>query len=62
MHSPRTSGGRGVSFGKIYSRDGKLVATTAQEGVLRLSAKEQEIYKRNISADAEREKPETSRL
>jgi hypothetical protein len=51
-----------VSFGKIYSRDGKLVATTAQEGVLRLSAKEQEIYKRNISADAEREKPETSRL
>ncbi|KAI8091922.1 HotDog domain-containing protein [Thamnidium elegans] len=41
MHSPRSSGGRGVAFGRIYSRDGVLVATTAQEGILRLSKKEQ---------------------
>ncbi|KAI8876946.1 Thioesterase/thiol ester dehydrase-isomerase [Backusella circina FSU 941] len=53
MHSPRTSGGRGVAFGRIYSRDGRLVATTAQEGVLRLSAEEQEVYKRKISVDPE---------
>lgn len=42
MHSPRTSGGRGMAFGRIYSKDGTLVATTAQEGILRLSKREQE--------------------
>jgi acyl-CoA thioesterase II len=42
MHSPRTSGGRGMAFGRIYSRDGTLIATTAQEGILRLSKREQE--------------------
>lgn len=41
MHSPRSSGGRGIAFGRIYSRDGVLVATTAQEGILRLSKREQ---------------------
>lgn len=41
MHSPRTGGGRGVAFGRIYSKDGLLVATTAQEGILRLSKREQ---------------------
>lgn len=41
MHSPRTGGGRGVAFGRIYSRDGVLVATTAQEGILRSSKREQ---------------------
>jgi acyl-CoA thioesterase len=28
--------GRGLSHGYVYSRDGRLVVTTAQEGVLRL--------------------------
>jgi acyl-CoA thioesterase len=49
MHSPRTSGGRGMAFGRIYSRDGTLIATTAQEGILRLTKVEQEkINKRLI--------------
>ncbi|KAI8341914.1 HotDog domain-containing protein [Chlamydoabsidia padenii] len=42
MHSPCSSDGRGTAFGRIYSRDGTLVATTAQEGIIRLSKKEQE--------------------
>ncbi|KAG0749572.1 hypothetical protein G6F57_001608 [Rhizopus arrhizus] len=41
-YSPRTNSGRGFAFGHIYSQDGSLVATTAQEGVIRLSKKEQE--------------------
>lgn len=35
MHSPRAAGSRGLSFGRIYTRDGRLVATTAQEGLVR---------------------------
>ncbi len=35
MKSPNASGGRGLSFGSIYTQDGKLVATTAQEGLIR---------------------------
>ncbi|SAL97359.1 hypothetical protein [Absidia glauca] len=42
MHSPRSSEGRGTAFGRIYTRDGTLVATTAQEGIIRLSKEEQE--------------------
>jgi acyl-CoA thioesterase len=42
MQSPRTSSGRGVVFGRVYSKDGKLIATTAQEGIVRLSKREQE--------------------
>ena len=34
--SPSTSGGRGLSRGMIYDRQGRLVASTAQEGVIRL--------------------------
>ena len=30
------SGGRGLAEGKIYRKDGTLVATTAQEGLMRL--------------------------
>ncbi len=33
--SPTTSGGRGFTRGSIYSRNGILVASTAQEGVIR---------------------------
>jgi acyl-CoA thioesterase-2 len=34
--SPSTSGGRGLARGMIYDRRGALVASTAQEGVMRL--------------------------
>ena len=34
--SPRTSGGRGLNFGHIYSEDGALVASVAQEGLMRI--------------------------
>lgn len=46
IHSPRTNNGRGMAFGKIYSQDGILVATTAQEGIVRLSEREQEKRKK----------------
>ena len=34
--APVTSGGRGFSRGTFYTRDGELIASVAQEGVLRL--------------------------
>ncbi len=34
--SPRTAGGRGLNLGHIYSADGKLVASVAQEGLIRI--------------------------
>lgn len=34
--SPRTSGGRGLNFGHIYSQDGVLLASVAQEGLMRI--------------------------
>lgn len=34
--SPSTGGGRGLARGMIYDRSGRLIASTAQEGVLRL--------------------------
>lgn len=37
MHSSRTHNGRGIMTGRIYTRDGQLVATTAQECLIRLS-------------------------
>jgi acyl-CoA thioesterase-2 len=36
IESPSASGGRGLAFGRFFTRDGKLVASTAQEGVLRV--------------------------
>jgi len=39
IESPSTSGGRGFVTGRIYDRQGRLVASTAQEGVLRWSKK-----------------------
>lgn len=33
--SPTTSGARGLAMGNIFTRDGKLVATVAQEGLMR---------------------------
>lgn len=35
MHSPTAGGSRGLVFGRVYTRDGVLVATTAQEGLMR---------------------------
>jgi len=36
--SPNASGARGLARGAIYARDGRLVASTAQEGLIRLRA------------------------
>ncbi|WP_207207170.1 acyl-CoA thioesterase [Agromyces binzhouensis] len=36
MDSPSASGGRGLSLGRIYTRDGRLVASVAQEGMVRV--------------------------
>lgn len=37
IHSPRAISSRGMAFGRIYSQDGTLIATAAQEGIIRLS-------------------------
>jgi len=42
MHSPNASGARGLSFGRVYTRDGKLVASVAQEGLIRYYALKRE--------------------
>ena len=34
--SPRAGGGRGLSHGKIYTQEGLLVASTTQEGLIRV--------------------------
>ncbi|MCU1407404.1 MAG: tesB [Glaciihabitans sp.] len=36
QESPNARGGRGLSLGRIYSRDGMLVASVAQEGMVRV--------------------------
>jgi len=36
MDSPNASGGRGLAMGRFFTRDGRLVASTAQEGVVRV--------------------------
>ena len=36
QESPSAGGGRGLALGRIYSRDGTLVASVAQEGTIRL--------------------------
>jgi acyl-CoA thioesterase-2 len=36
MDSPNACGGRGLNRGRIYTRDGVLVASTAQEGLIRI--------------------------
>jgi acyl-CoA thioesterase-2 len=36
--SPSASGGRGFNLGEIYNIDGRLVASTVQEGLMRLRA------------------------
>lgn len=36
LYSPRSGGGRGFNLGSMYTRDGRLIATTAQEGLMHL--------------------------
>lgn len=36
MESPNAGGGRGLARGEFFSRDGALVASTAQEGLIRV--------------------------
>lgn len=36
MESPNASGGRGLCFAYVYNRKGELVATLAQEGLIRI--------------------------
>ncbi|MCO5603975.1 hypothetical protein L7F22_058132 [Adiantum nelumboides] len=36
FESPRVSNGRGLALGKIFTRSGELVVSTAQEGVIRM--------------------------
>lgn len=36
--SPTAQGGRGLGLARVYARDGRLVATIGQEGMVRLSA------------------------
>jgi len=38
--SPSTSGSRGFTRGALYARDGTLVASVAQEGLIRLRTKQ----------------------
>jgi acyl-CoA thioesterase-2 len=41
MDSPAASGARGLVRGAVYSQDGRLVASTAQEGLIRMRKPEQ---------------------
>jgi acyl-CoA thioesterase-2 len=36
QESPTATGGRGLSLGRIFSRDGRLLASVAQEGMVRV--------------------------
>jgi acyl-CoA thioesterase-2 len=39
QESPTAGGGRGLSLGRIYSRDGVLMASVAQEGMVRVPSR-----------------------
>ncbi len=43
VDSPAASGARGIVRGRFFSRDGRLVATTAQEGLIRDRAYQAEV-------------------
>jgi acyl-CoA thioesterase-2 len=36
MDSPSSSGARGLARGQLFTQDGRLVASTAQEGLMRV--------------------------
>ena len=48
--SPNASAGRGYSRGQIFSRDGTLVASTAQEGLVRVWREPLERKRRSAAA------------
>jgi acyl-CoA thioesterase-2 len=37
MESPWSGHARGLNFGRVFARDGRLVASVAQEGMFRAS-------------------------
>jgi len=37
QHAPSASGGRGLALARVWTQDGRLVATVAQEGLIRYS-------------------------
>lgn len=39
MEGPVAAGGRGLNFGRFYTQDGKLVASSSQEGLMRIHSK-----------------------
>ncbi|MDH3266423.1 MAG: thioesterase family protein, partial [Gammaproteobacteria bacterium] len=42
MESPNAAGARGYARGQLFTQDGKLVASTAQEGLVRVVAEARE--------------------
>jgi acyl-CoA thioesterase-2 len=42
LDSPSASGARGLARGSIYTRDGILVASVAQEGLIRVTHEDME--------------------
>jgi acyl-CoA thioesterase-2 len=36
QHSPAAQGGRGLAFAEVFTQDGRLVASVAQEGLIRV--------------------------
>jgi acyl-CoA thioesterase-2 len=40
QHSPSASGGRGLTLARVFAQDGRLVASVAQEGLIRPVAQE----------------------
>jgi acyl-CoA thioesterase-2 len=36
QESPTAQGGRGLTLGHMFTRDGELIATVGQEGLIRL--------------------------
>jgi acyl-CoA thioesterase-2 len=36
LESPSAQGGRGLGLGRIYSQDGRLLVSVAQEGMIRV--------------------------
>ncbi|KAG9288927.1 hypothetical protein G9A89_019549 [Geosiphon pyriformis] len=41
METTRASSGRGLAFGRIYTQDGRLIASVSQEGILRVDSKDE---------------------
>ncbi len=40
QHSPAAQGGRGLAMARVWSQDGRLVSSVAQEGLVRLRARD----------------------